>query len=359
MENKQSQPVFYMKYLRKLEPGTAINKMHLIYFLVSLLAYLVMAKFTLPIQSSKALFMIITVHFFLNFFYAFQAKIELEKILNHHFGMILILGLGIFCVLKTAPGYWFYMACNVPFLVFLVLKIVNGSSSKWNYMMLVLSVVCIVILYMYNGKMIVAVTDETTSEVVNTVVPYSLVSWDTWSWSLVLLVGSIFYGYYSFDKTNENVYHLGNLINFLLIAFLPFFFVLQKTEVPPMTNFFGYLLLIPTVLIGVVCLSFFYFFMANMKSLQMFSLINLLTVLYLFAYCNLYMCFLTRVSSLVVIFIYLLNFPLRNSSLNIDNFEESEITEEEIRNKNQSLSKIYLLRNILTTFFIKVVLKLN
>ena len=155
-----------------------------------------------------------------------------------------------------------------------------------------------------------------------------------------MLTLALFWAYKGFNNTRENVHHLGNLINFIFIAFLPFLFVLQKDDQIPMFNVIGYLCLIPTIIVGVVLLSLFYFFLANFKAQNFLSVVNLSSMFYLFIHVNLYSSVLIRMIFLLIIIIMFANIPLKLNTFFIDSFDEIEPKEDHVENGNHVMNQM-------------------
>ena len=327
MQYPEPQPHFILQFFRHIEPGTPVKKVHLFFFLALLCVYSFLISYTIPIQSSKVSFLVITVQFFLNFFYAFHCKIELETIKKHHYSIIVSFCLGALCLFGTPPGGWLFLLLNIPFFGGLF-KDFSSSQKLWSLMLIGLNIIVLVLLYVYSAP-------SENAKV-------WLFSQKYWAWSLILLTVALLWAYQGFNHTRENVHHLSNLINFIFIAFLPFLFVLQKNEPVPLHNFFGYLLLIPTILIGVIILSLLYFFVANLKASNFLALLNISSMFYLFVHANVYSSILIRLVFLVITLLMFANLPLKMNTFLIDSFEEIETNEDFIENNDShnSLNKI-------------------
>ena len=98
MDAMEAPPHQILQFFKHIEPGTPVRRAHLFTFLGVLCLYSLLVSFTAPVQSSKIGFLVITVQFFLNFFYAFHCKIELETIKTHHYSIIACFCVGTFCV---------------------------------------------------------------------------------------------------------------------------------------------------------------------------------------------------------------------------------------------------------------------
>ena len=318
MQDQESQPHFLLQYFKYIEPGTPVRKIHLFILLGLLCVYSFLITYTIPIQSSKVSFLVITTQFFLNFFYAFHCKIELETIKSHHYSIIVSFCIGSICLFGVPAGGWFFLLLNIPFFGGLFKELTSSSQKLWTLMLMGLNVIILVLLYVYSAP-------SENSKI-------CLFSSKYWAWSLVLLTLSLLWAYNGFNHTRENVHHLSNLINFIFIAFLPFLFVLQKNEIVPMHNFFGYIFLIPTVLIGVVILSLIYFFVANLKAPNLLALLNICSMFYLFVHANIYSSILIRLVFLVITLLMLANLPLKLNTFLIDSFDEIDTNEDFIEN---------------------------
>lgn len=318
METSEASPHRILQFFKHIEPGTPVRRTHLFAFLGLLCVYSLLVSFAAPVQSSKIGFLVITVQFFLNFFYAFHCKIELETIKNHHYSIVACFCVGAFCVFGVQPGAWFFLLLNVPFLGGLVKEFLNSSQKLWTLMLFGLNMIVLVLFYFYTAA------GEESRE--------WLFSKKYFGYSLIILCAALLWAYEGFNNTSENVHHLSNLVNFIFIAFLPFLFVLQKDEAIPMHNVLGYICLIPTVLCGVLILSLSYFFVANFKSQNTLSLVNLCSMFYLFVHHNIYSSMIIQLLFLIIIALMFANIPLKINTFFIDSFDEIDANEDLVEN---------------------------
>lgn len=337
-----TRPKFYHKLFEPLEPGKVITRSQMIYFFGLLGISTVITKNTAPIQSCKIFFLAVTVHFFLNFFYAFECKTELEVFRKRHYSLLLAVCLSLGAIFGVNnPGY-FFVVLNIPFFLALLASVAKSNDRKWKILMIVLNAALIVYFACFSPGNVMAQnssqeTVESTNEITTgqTIIAVKAQRFFYTNWSILLLVLiaiALYVAVSHYDKPHENVFHLGNLINFFLVSFLPFLFVLQKDIVPPMTNWLGYILLIPNVLSLSMAIGLGYFFLANMKDFQIYSFVNLLIIYYLFISCDLFGCFLGQISSFVVLLIFGLNFPLKNFTVMVESYYGTEGVEENLEN---------------------------
>jgi lysylphosphatidylglycerol synthetase-like protein (DUF2156 family) len=223
-----------------------------------------------------------------------------------------------FCLFGVKPGAWLFLLLNGPMIVGLIKDFLNSSHKLWTLMMFGLNVIVLVLFFFYNAP------GNNSKE--------WLFSKSYWGYSLILLCVAFVWAYNGFSNTHENVHHLGNLVNFIFIAFLPFLFVLQKDDTLPMHNFFGYIFLIPTILVGVVLLSLLYFFVANFKTQNTLSLVNLSSIFYLFVHSNVYSSVIIQLLFLVIVALMLANIPLKMNTFLIDSFDEIDANEDLVEN---------------------------
>ena len=342
-------PKAYHRLFQPLEPGNAIVRSQLVYFFALLGVSTLLTKNCAPVQSCKILFLSVTLHFFLNFFYAFEVKTELEVFRKRHYSLLLGICIGVGLVYGEASPGFFFVVLNIPFLATLLSRFHSPLDRKWKVLMLGLNVATILFFVCCSpAKGVEVATQHLPNlalhrETIPNQVP-SLPStkqprffYLNWSLSLVISAAVCAYVCIShYDRPQENVFHLGNLVNFVLICFLPFLFVLQKSELPPMQTWLGYILLLPTV----VCLSFTlglgYFFLANMKPFQLYSLINLLTVYFIFISCNLLESLYGQAGIFCVLLIFALNFPLKDFTVIIKSYYAMEAIEGDLQHDGKS-----------------------
>lgn len=305
-----------------IENGTNIQRGHLLAFVGLTCLYSFLISHTVPIQSTKVSFLVITVHFFLNFFFAFHSKIELETIKSHHYSLIAFFCVGAFCLFGVAPSGWMFICLNIPFFANLFTQFASSSDKLWTLMQFGLNLIVIVLFFFYS------IPGQESPECV--------FAKKYWAWSLLALTASLIWAYSGFNHARENVNHLGNLINFISIAYFPFLFVLQKNDPVPMYNVFGYLCLVPTILVGVVLLSLVYYFVSNFKTPNVLAFINLCSLFYLFVHVNIYSSALIRFVFLAIIVLMFAKIPIMMTKYLIDSFEENEINEDVVESEDQT-----------------------
>ena len=315
-ESEDAKPVFFIKYFRKIDRDEPMNRDKIYLFFALLIAFMFMEKYTVPVQTSKVCFLVITSHFVLNFLYSFKTQVDLEKILNHHYSMVINCVLGALCLVSSEPSGWFYLAMNLPFIIGNVHQLSNASFPKLKLLILALSTLTIVLFFFVSVPETTVIIDNSIVDRQDeSIVFVSLFARKYFKWSLALWFLSGIWVYTSIKQKKEDVYHLANLINFVFIGFLPFLFVFQKNITPPMTNALGYVLLLPTVLIGIVALSLFYYFYANLKRFELFTFLNLLSILYLVVYSNVFASSIFQIIFAVIIAAILGILPLNLLSI--------------------------------------------
>jgi hypothetical protein len=199
--------------------------------------------------------------------------------------------------------------------------------------MMAVNVVCIVLLATFN-KIDVFVNDEGKNEY--EVSGFFAFKYLDYSVIPILICSLIFFD--DFERQNENIYHLGNLIDFILISFLPFLFVIQKDQTPPMKNIYGYFMLIPLIALGTFCLALLYFFISNLKSSNLFSIINMILIFYIFVANDIFLSYISRGLFMIGLLLLCLNFPVANKIASFM-FNEEETLEEDIFNENSNNKK--------------------
>lgn len=327
--NSSEHPL-YIQLFKKLEPGSPMTKFQLVLFFCGLLILSILQNNFAPIQPIKTLFLVITCHFFLNFFYSFHAKITLEKIMTHHFKMILLICVSLINFFMMANCGWLFVFLNIIFFLKLIKSLLtnNYSNNNWNVMILIVNVVCIVLLATFN-KIDIFLNTEGKNEY--NISGFFAFKYLDYSVIPIFICSLIFFD--DFERQNENIYHLGNLIDFILISFLPFLFVIQKDQTPPMRNIFGYFMLIPMIVLGTFCLALLYFFISNLKSSKLFSIINMILIFYIFVANDIFLSFIARAIFMIQILLLCLNFPITNRIASFL-FNEEETLEEEIFSGN-------------------------
>ena len=349
------QPKAYHRLFQPLEPGKMILRSQLFYFFALLGITTLLTKNCAPVQSSKIFFLSITLHFFFNFFYAFEVKTELEVFRKRHYSLIFGICLSMGLVFGVDNPGFFFVIINVPFWLMIAGQLYQPRDSKWKVLMLCLNVVLVLLFTCYSPSYFAKGASEhisTLSDAADTVdtdttatlVPaaaqtlvqapqFFYVNWSLLLMAIVALCAYVCITHY--DKPHENVFHLGNLVDFVLISFLPFLFVLQKAEVPPMETWVGYICLIPTVICLAVAIGLGYFFLANMKPFQLYSLVNLLTAFFIFISCNVLNSLYAQIVCFCVLVVLVLNFPLKNFTVIVDSYYGAETTEENLKNKER------------------------
>jgi hypothetical protein len=213
---------------------------------------------------------------------------------------------------------------NLPFFFTLAQQFTSSTHRLWTLMLFGLNVIVLVLFYFYS------VPGQDSANF--------LFAESYWSWSPIVLCAILFWAINGFNNTKENISHFSNLINFIFIAFLPFLFVLQKNETPPMHNVFGYIFLIPTVIIGAVILSLLYFFVASFKASNVLALLNLCSLFYLFIHSNIYSSLLIRLVFLGILVLMFANIPIKMNTFLIDSFDEIETNEDFIENDDNLMN---------------------
>lgn len=321
-----SEHPLYIQLFKKLEPGSSMTEFQMVLFFCGLLILSIMQHKLAPIQPIKTFFLIITCHFFLNFFYSFHAKVTLEKMLTHHIklGLLLCVSLINFFIMSNCG--WLFISLNIIFFIKLIKKLFSHIDRKWNLMILLVNVLCFILLTVFNKIEMFMNEDGSHEYEITGFFDFKYLSYSM----LPLFICSLMFSE-DFERQNENIYHLGNLLDFIMICFLPFLFVIQKDQDPPMKNIFGYVMLIPLIIIGTFCLALFYFFISNLKSLRLFSIINMICIFYIFVANDIFLSYIARAIFMVVIFLLCLNFPMANRIAS-NPFDENEPLDDEILN---------------------------